>query len=52
MIPSGEFGYKKISKSELAEKSAVDWGGIRMAKDEPVGLYITLKICNFPDCKM
>lgn len=41
----------KLNKSELAEKAGIGRGTItRMGKNEPVGLDVILKICNYLDC--
>ena len=41
----------KLNKSELAEKAGIGRGTItRMGKNEPVGLDMILKICNYLDC--
>ncbi len=41
----------KLNKSELAEKAGIGRGTItRMGKNEPVGLDVILKICNYLNC--
>ena len=41
----------KLNRTELAEKAGFSRGTItKMGKNEPVGLDVILKICNFLDC--
>ena len=43
----------KINRTELAEKAGFSRETItKMGKNEPVGLDVILKICNFLNCRI
>ena len=41
----------KLTKTELAQKAGISRTTVsKMGRDEPVGLDVVLKLCNYLDC--